>query len=425
MQTQQISLIPCLGIKTANTENQTEAGTYCHDAENIHIDQYGKISTRPQWQKVCEQPCKYLYFSNKFNTLLCVSDKKLAGASIAENPLLQHAAKNNEKTLNYQGVNANTCMQVSLQLSPILDIPISSKPYYCDLPLEILIATNAGLYAYNGDICRAYTRNNPYKPFVLKSNNSCSLKKGRYHIGISYVYDKGRETGLSPISEIDIQDGEAIEINIPAIYDDIEQIRLYMSEANGDTLWKVEDYPSDTTQITITNNPTLGRACEVMYKDPMPTGKHLQYAHGRLYVSQRNKILYSETLQYHLTDLRYNYIELPERVTFIIAVNGGLWVGQRTGVIYLAGTNPQEWVVRKTSTTAPIPESAILCKQGEVSSELTQSGDVAVWLGEDGYHIGTASGEHIAPQDGVIANLHGTEASTAIIKRRIYSNIQA
>ena len=94
-------------------------------------------------------------------------------------------------------------------------------------------------------------------------------------------------------------------------------------------------------------------------------------------------------------------------------------------MIYLAGTNPQEWVIRKPSTTAPIPESGILCKQGEVSAELTQSGDVAVWLGEDGYHIGTASGEHIACQDGVITNLHGTEASTAIIKRRIYSNIQA
>ena len=418
MQTQQINLLPNLGIKQTETQTQTENGTYCHDCLNFNIDENGKIHTRQSWQTVIENAnIKNLYYSKRHNELLCTIDGVLSKINIdfAVNPAT--------KPLDEKGIEKQALSNLFTKTVTPLESVSSDKPiFYADLPLEILIAKGEELLTYNGNELKAYTKDAPLKPIVTAESNSGSLKKGTYHIGVAYLFNGQKETAMSPIAEIECEENDSIIITIP--YDgqsNIENIRLYMSEPNGGILRKVSDYLPEKSQIEITVNPVLGRVAEFTNKSPMQGGKYLTVAHGRVYAAVDNRILYSENLAYHLTDLRHNYLELPERITFIIAVNGGLWIGQKTSVLFVAGTNPNEWVVRKMGTTAPIADSACLCHQGEVSAELTQNGSVAVWLGSDGYHIGTASGEHYAMQDGVLNGIQGLLAQTVAVNRRLFS----
>lgn len=426
--------MPNLGIKQTNTNYQSENGTYCTDAENINIEETGVIQTRPAWHKISDIAFKQLYHSKRFNELICIKDGKIY--KIKQNGFQNPLHGNHSNILNDKGIfnNVNHLeTKNALMVSKIeeletknglkIDIGNQDKLYFIDLPREILVSTRYGLIGYNGLHLKRYSIEAPHAPFII-TDNMGSLTQGDYHIGISYIYDGGKESPLSRVTRINISDNSRITLTYSTDSEQrAEQIRLYMSEPNGGVLRKVGDYPADKTQIQISVNPTLGRLCEFQHKSPMIGGKYLTVAHGRLYIAQSNRLIWSETMAYHLTDLRHNWLALPERITFIIAVNSGLWIGQRTGVLFLSGTNPTEWQIRKTAALAPIEGSATLADSSTLPSELTQGGACAVWLSSNGYNIGTAGGELINPQSAVLNRITGDTGNTVACGKRLYTAV--
>ena len=429
MQTQQNNLTPLLGIKQTNPDYQVENGTYCHDCENIHISQTGKINLKPAWQKIADGDFQYPYFSERHRLLIAVKDRKLVSNSFKDSKIETIFETISLKPLDYQGIQQITDFQKLKLFSQISEQDISEKPYYCDIPQGVLIALENGIYlyecCYHGSDVKPFTKHAPYEPFAF-SDNTGSLNAGQYSVALSYIFGGGKETALSPIFPLTVSENGRITIEVPPDYqNNAEYIRLYMTEPNGGELRKVTDYPPVQRRIEISVNPTLGRIAEFRHKSPMISGKYLTVAHGRVYVVRDNRLIWSETMAYHLTDERHNWLSLPEEITFVVAVNGGLWIGQRTGVLFLSGVNPAEWQIRKTAALAPISDSATLADSGTLPSELTQGGACAVWLSSNGYNIGTAGGELITPQSAVLNSITGDTGNTVACGKRLYTAVQA
>ena len=59
---------------------------------------------------------------------------------------------------------------------------------------------------------------------------------------------------------------------------------------------------------------------------------------------------------------------MPQRITFILPVDGGIWVGQVTHVVFLTGNKPQDMSFQAKTTHAPVPDSAIEIDNNDIGS---------------------------------------------------------
>ncbi|MGY2498914.1 hypothetical protein, partial [Klebsiella pneumoniae] len=95
---------------------------------------------------------------------------------------------------------------------------------------------------------------------------------------------------------------------------------------------------------------------------------YLKYWRGRLLIANGNVLRWSEALAYHLHDERHGFVQMPQRITFVQPVDGGIWVGQVDHVAFLAGAEPGALSLSRKASRAPIPGSAILVPAEVVGS---------------------------------------------------------
>ena len=126
----------------------------------------------------------------------------------------------------------------------------------------------------------------------------------------------------------------------------------------------------------------------------MPTGKYLSVWQGRLWQASANVIRFSQAMAYHLHDERHDFIQMPQAITFLEPVDGGIWVGQRDHVAFLQGINPSEFVLIRKTHQAPIEGSAV--RMAIETSEQISGAQMVVWLSSVGYVAGMPDGT-IAP----------------------------
>jgi hypothetical protein len=91
---------------------------------------------------------------------------------------------------------------------------------------------------------------------------------------------------------------------------------------------------------------------------PMRSGRYLKYWQGRLITADKNILRFSEPMAYHLHDESLAFVVMPQRITFM-PVDGGIWVGQVTHVVFLTGNKPQDMTFQAKTTHAPVPDSAL------------------------------------------------------------------
>jgi hypothetical protein len=111
---------------------------------------------------------------------------------------------------------------------------------------------------------------------------------------------------------------------------------------------------------------------------------------------------------------------MPQKITFILPVDGGIWVGQVTHVVFLMGNKPQDMTFQAKTTHAPIPDSAIEIDMNDIGGDISQGGNsTALWLAENGYVVGTSSGQVIELQAGKLKGITGKYARSVRLGRRI------
>ena len=155
----------------------------------------------------------------------------------------------------------------------------------------------------------------------------------------------------------------------------------------------------------------------------MPSGQYLDMWQGRLVVAQGRTLRFSQPLAYHVHDRRYDFVELPQRITFVAAVDAGIFVGQVDHVVFLSGQEPKSLVLQRRATKAPVPGSAVAL-DAQSARQFGEGGRAAViWLANNGFVLGTADGSIMQPQANRIAGITGAKAVTVNNNGRLTSAI--
>lgn len=251
----------------------------------------------------------------------------------------------------------------------------------------IVISDATALYKYDGLSVEKLTIGTPPTPMLNAVDGS--LFEGTYNLAISWSKN-GRESALSNIMTFEGEGG--IHLVLPYNYsEDADQAVIYMTERNGSELLKVATLPVITATFTINSDKDLTRAAQFQNLSPMRTGKFLKLWRGRLLTADKNMLYFSQALNFHLCDERYDYIALPQRVTFVEPVESGIWVGQSNSVVFLSGSDVRDLRLVQTGAKAPVPGTALRVNS-DLLGELSAGLESVLWLAENGYCIGTPSG---------------------------------
>lgn len=276
---------------------------------------------------------------------------------------------------------------------------------------KVCMSCATGLFVYDGATAQPLTIPTPPKPYA-KTDDGGSLPGGDYSFSISWLVE-GNESGLSEIDKVLVQSNGLVNLQFPlCLSDHVTHVRLYMTESGGSELRQVSEYPIQTINLQVITLPELGRAAQFRYLSPMLHGDFLRLWRGRLLCARSNVLHYSEAMTYHLTDERYNFIQFPQRISFIEPVEGGIWIGQSDHVLFLRGQDMRSLSIEPKASRAPVRGSSQLLHSDVVGGDISQGGAwSAIWLAENGFALGTASGQIIEPNGKTIQGISAKSGS--------------
>ena len=281
----------------------------------------------------------------------------------------------------------------------------------------VLVAGPAGIFQYNGSTAQPFTISAPAAPVVMTSTGS--LEAGDYGVAVAWLRG-ALESPLSPMTTHKSAAAGGLQVLLPMALDPtITGVRMYLTRHNGGELLRGEDYPVGTTVVNLPTLPKLGAPTQFRHMDPTPTGQYLGQWRGRLVVAQSRTLRFSEAMAYHVHDPRHGFAQMPQRITFVAPVDGGLWVGQVDHVVFLRGTAPQELVFERKTSRAPVPGSTVALASDE-AGEASGGGRAAVaWLSSVGFAMGTPDGAIIEPQAQRLRSIGATAGSTVVQHGRL------
>ncbi|WP_334069763.1 hypothetical protein [Acinetobacter colistiniresistens] len=359
------------------------------DAVNVNISSTGRMELRGSGVPVTETPYKNLWQSSLHGDLF--------------------------GTLNGELVKIDPADWSHVQLS----VQLKGDINYLVMNNFIVISDSSDLYKYDGASVEKLTISTP--PAPMAHNIDGSLLEGTYNLAISWSRN-GRESGLS--DTVTIQCSGGIHLVLPYNYSaEADQATIYMTERNGSELLKVATVPVNTASFTISHDKDLTRAAQFKHLSPMRSGKFLKLWRGRLVTANKNLLYFSQALNFHLCDERYDYIALPQRVTFVEPVESGLWVGQSNSVVFLSGADVRDLRLVQTGAKSPVPGSAMRVNS-DLLGEAAAGLEAVIWLAENGYCIGTPSGTLLEPQANTLKGITAKSGQSVRFDDRIVTVLQ-
>lgn len=394
---------PILGINNVSEDDVLEIGgnspaLYLKDAVNFDLNETGKIYLRKSERQLTDLKYKNIWQSPLHKDVFATLDRQL--------------------------VKLNT-----LDWSNEVLLENINPEYICFdvLNNQVLISTLSDIFVFNGFKIEPLTIENPASPILLSQNEGGILGGGDYVVALSYSRN-GKESGFSEHIKTHLKisgNGDVLQgsilIQMPYCLDStITEVNVYCSTRNGSELRKYGSYPITTTQITIDRVDQLGRSNQFINMSAMPSGKFMKYWQGRLLTADKNILRFSQAMTYHLHDERHDFIMLPQRISFILPVDEGIWIGQVDHVVFLSGIEPSEMIFIKKTAHSPIPFSAIEVDSDLIGGEISQGGRrTALWLSENGYVLGTSTGEIIELHSSKLQGITAKAGRSVRLGRRL------
>ena len=391
-----IKLIPCAGINNTAADvdlMRPERPAFVRDAVNVDITESGRIQMRKGFRKVGDKPYKNLWQSSLHKDVFATLGDKWVKLDI----------------------DSDTHQE--------LEVIGEGDAYHAVLDNRVIVSAPRGLFVYDGVKAERLTIDTPPVPFV--SIGGGSLPAGRYGLAVSWLRG-GKESGASRISFVDVEDGSGLSVTLPSDYlKQADSVNLYCTNTSGGELLLIGTYDIQQVTVDIPSLPSYGRLAAFDNLEPMKAGKWLAQWRGRLINADANILRFSEPQAYHLHSEQYGFIQLGQRITFVVPVDGGIWVGQQDHVVFLSGATPAELVLNRKASAAPVYGSAIAVSSAFIGGDVSQGGaTAAIWLAENGYVVGTPSGSIIEQHAGVISNLSAESGNSVVLGNRVFSNVK-
>lgn len=273
------------------------------------------------------------------------------------------------------------------------------------------------------DVVRPLCAPDAAMPAVAAVEGTGGLPAARYSVAMSFLTPRGEEGGLSPVTTVQtMADGGGIRITLPSA-PGVSMGRLYRTGPNGDMLYHAADVPLMLGTYLL-GAGDLGAAAATRNMRAMMPGTMVRYWNGRM-LTARGRFLYFSSAGRMLYSPRENFVQFPVPVAFIEGVKGGVFVGLRgDSVLFLRGTRPSEWDYDYGVGEPPIPRSSRLISSSLLNPEYQLKGDVAVWLAENGFVIGSTDGQVIEPQGQRIRLPISASGRTTVFDRRVLTIVK-
>ena len=388
-----IPLYPLAGIDNASKRDDAlQVGgqarrLFLRDAVNVDISDTGRASMRPGLRKVAG----------------------LALSSLWQSPLHRDVFA----VAGSDWVKVDPLTWITEHLADIGPGPVQ----HLVLNNVVLVAGDAGIFQYGRAGAQRFTLDTPAAPMVVAGAGS--LVAGAYGVALAWLRGT-MESPLSAMAHCTVPKGGGLAITLPLCLDaSVTGVRLYLTRPDGGELLRGEDYEVGMPYVEIPLLPKLGAVPQFQHMEPMPTGKHFGQWRGRLVSARANVLRFSEALAYHVHDPRHGFVQMPQRITFLQPVDGGLWVGQVDHVAFLAGTQPNDLQLVRKTAKAPVPGSA-LALDAETAGEMAGGGSAVVaWLADNGYVLGTADGGVIEKHANRLRGITGNQATSIVFRNRL------
>ncbi len=127
---------------------------------------------------------------------------------------------------------------------------------------------------------------------------------------------------------------------------------------------------------------------------PLPGGSDIHYWQGRLLLARGNSFIWSEALRYGVYSATQSYVRFPEKVHWLAPLPTGVYVGTRSTVYFLSGSDPAKFTIRAVGgASAPGASAVYSPAHADAAGEY-----VALWFTSHGIAIGRQSGTVKYPQ---------------------------
>ncbi len=228
------------------------------------------------------------------------------------------------------------------------------------------------------------------------SSISGSLFAGRYQIAITYERDDGLESGSVMPVLMDSAGGDGFRVfwSASAVPANVVSVNLYISDANGEQLFKVGSVPALTGAFDVTSSLLKSTPLRFRYLEkPIPCSD-ITYFNGRIYMSVGSSIFATIPFGYEHVDM-LDFISVDgSSITMLRAVEDGIFVGTEKGVTFLRGKDYKDFESTLVRESPVIPGSAVYADGMKVTGRKDLSGlNIVIFTTNDSIMAGLPNGE--------------------------------
>ena len=238
-----------------------------------------------------------------------------------------------------------------------------------------------------------------------------SLLAGRYGLTYSVVDPDGEESGLGPIVELELEEQGAIVgmyFTLMAGY----RYRLYMTTVNGEELYQVAEFDADTVSYDIMEHEG-GRQPATKYLQQPPNGHIIRAFNSRLLIGSTDFVYFTEAFRPHLHDAAHGFVPITGVALMVEALTEGVFIGDRRGVRFYRGKDPEQWEVSEASPDKVVFNTSAVVPGSFFTGPIAQFDSVVVWLTNRGYQVGLPTGEVVKLNAGQVDLPHYIQGCTA------------
>jgi hypothetical protein len=338
-------------------------------AENIDLDDQGKISQRSGYSQVEALPDLHsLYAHKRFPFMLAVYNGQLVSFDATYARVSRLALISRTSRMSYDYDAGWVYFTNGFDSGRINDLG-QVEPWGLKAPIgqPTLTTTPAG-----------------------------GLAAGTYQVAVTYLDGNGRESGSTLAAEVDLASGQGVALtNIPQPTEaSVTRVRVYMTSAGGSQLRYVRDLAVGMTTSSVGVH-TPGTPLATQFCEPLPAGQIVRIYRGRMYVIRGRVLYWSEALNYGQGVLAANYLSFNDAGTLLEGVhtdtNAGMYAAFGKRTYFFTGSEPDQWQKAVAHPHGAVVGSSTLADGAALDMDTT--GDIPYWLDDNGqFVIGTPSG---------------------------------
>jgi len=223
------------------------------------------------------------------------------------------------------------------------------------------------------------------------------MATGNYLCTMTFVGADGKESGAPHSSLVKTTGGLSFN-DLPVCADSrVTRKNIYISAVNGDLPFLSATVPNATTDLVITELGAQSVPVRTQFLGPAPAGQVLGYYNGRAYAASGPFLFYSQPYEHELFDLRSGFITFDSDIQTLAAVSDGIFVGTLKRTVFLAGTDPEVFVLRPVAPVGTVSGTVIstsgdVLAPGDDSDAGVATGTVVFWMSKLGPALGLDGG---------------------------------